>query len=245
MPEGPSIVIAKEELDQFVGLKILKADGSASIDMKRLAGKKITKIRSWGKHLLLCFDGFTIRIHFLMFGKYFIDSSKPLRPRLAIKFAGSRELNFYTSAIILFEGSPNKVYDWTADIMHKDWDPRAAKKKMKALGDELIADVIMNQEIFAGVGNIIKNEALYRVKIHPASITGAIPARRMTALCHELRKYSFEFLEQRKAGKLAANWQVYKKKTCKRDGHPVFVSHIGKLKRRTFYCDACQEKFSG
>src|SRR5688500_11986304 len=93
MPEGPSIIIAKEELEQFVGKKILSATGSAPIDMKRLTGKKITAMASWGKHLLFLFDDFTVRVHFLMFGKYFINSSKELTPRLSLKFAKGEVLN--------------------------------------------------------------------------------------------------------------------------------------------------------
>ena len=41
MPEGPSIIIAKEKLEVFVGKKILTASRSARIDLKRLVGKKI------------------------------------------------------------------------------------------------------------------------------------------------------------------------------------------------------------
>ncbi|MEP7256949.1 MAG: DNA-formamidopyrimidine glycosylase family protein, partial [Flavitalea sp.] len=209
MPEGPSIIIAKEELDQFTRKKIFDASGSAGFDMDRLTGKKITRITTWGKHLLFCFDGFYLRIHFLMFGKYFIDGHKALKPRLALKFAGKRELNFYTSAIKLHEGDPDDDYDWSADIMNKKWSMAGAKKKLKAIPNTFIADALMDQEIFSGVGNIIKNEILYRVKIHPGSLTGGIPARKITALCKAARDYAFEFLEQRKAGTLSKNWQVY------------------------------------
>jgi len=37
-------------------------------------------LRSWGKHFLIEFPDFTIRIHLLMFGRYCIDERKPDKP---------------------------------------------------------------------------------------------------------------------------------------------------------------------
>jgi endonuclease-8 len=240
MPEGPSIVIAREDLQQFIGKRILSASGSSKINMDRLVNNKITDIKTWGKHLLICFDGFTLRVHFLMFGKYFINSSKPLKPRLALTFSNSKELNFYTSAIKEIEEPLDEVYDWSADIMNDSWDPRAAKKKMKADGDKLIADVLMDQQIFSGLGNIIKNEVLYRTRVHPKSITGKIPSSKVNAILKEVKTYVFQFLLYKKAFVLAAHWEVYTKKKCPRDGAAIKKEYIGIQKRRCFFCDSCQ-----
>ncbi len=89
MPEGPSIVILKEEVEPYVGRKIMEADGSSKkIDFGALTGLKIISFQSWGKHFLICFAHFTIRIHFLMFGSYRINDDKVnLTPRLSIKFS--------------------------------------------------------------------------------------------------------------------------------------------------------------
>ena len=76
MPEGPSIIIIKEQLRKFEGKKILKAYGNTKTDIQFLEGKKIRHIKSWGKHLLICFEDCTLRIHFLMFGSYRIDEKK-------------------------------------------------------------------------------------------------------------------------------------------------------------------------
>jgi endonuclease-8 len=49
MPEGPSIIILKEEVHQFAGRKILSADGDTKkIDLSRIQNKKIRGFRSWG-----------------------------------------------------------------------------------------------------------------------------------------------------------------------------------------------------
>jgi endonuclease VIII len=49
MPEGPSIVILKDETAAFVGKRILRATGNTKIDKSRLDGQRILGIHSWGK----------------------------------------------------------------------------------------------------------------------------------------------------------------------------------------------------
>ena len=41
MPEGPSIVILKELVQEFKGQKVLTVDGNSKQDIQRLAGQKI------------------------------------------------------------------------------------------------------------------------------------------------------------------------------------------------------------
>jgi endonuclease-8 len=244
MPEGPSLVIAREELQRFAGKKIVRASGSASIEMERLVGKKIKKVASWGKHLLLLFNDFTIRVHFLMFGKYMINASREIKPRLSLEFVNREKLNFYTSAVRIIEEPLDEVYDWSADIMAEKWDTRGVRKKLKDIPGVLISDALMNQDIFPGLGNIIKNEVLYRTQIHPKSVTGKIPPKKMNDLIKEVRKYAFEFLEQRRKGVLRKNWQVYTKKICRRDNSGIYKEYVGITKRRTFFCESCQKMYT-
>ena len=82
MPEGPSLVIAREDLIRFAGMKVIAAEGSADFEYERIANSKLKQVRTWGKHLLLVFNDFTIRFHFLMFGTYRIDERKNhLKPK--------------------------------------------------------------------------------------------------------------------------------------------------------------------
>lgn len=240
MPEGPSLVIAKEELQQFAGKKILSVDGNAKIDQQRMVNKKLLDIKTWGKHLLFCFNGFTIRVHFLMFGKYLVNASKDSRLSLQLKFAKG-ELNIYTSAVKMIVEPLDEVYDWSADVMNDQWDHKKALKKIKKSGDLNVADALLNQEIFSGVGNIIKNEVLFRTKVHPYSTVGAIPPRKLSELVKQAREYSFDFLEWKKEFVLKKNWQVHTKKTCPRDGEKINKEYIGKTARRTFFCNKCQK----
>lgn len=81
----------------------------------------------------------------------------------------------YTCSLKYLEGDINTYYDWSADVMNDHWNKKNARVKLKAKADQLICDEVLDQDIFAGVGNIIKNEVLYLVRIHPLSIVRKIP----------------------------------------------------------------------
>jgi endonuclease-8 len=245
MPEGPSIVILKEAVVSFKGKKILDAFGNTKkIDLKNLVGKTVVDFKSWGKHFLICFKDFTIRIHFLMFGSYAINERKDREPRLSLRFKNG-ELNFYTCSLKLITENLDDIYEWNADVMNEVWDPSKAKKKLKDNKDQLICDVLLNQAIFAGVGNIIKNEVLYRIKVHPASKVGNLPRKKINELVNEAVNYSFDFLKWKKEFILKKQWLVYNKKECAKCKSHIIREHMGKTNRRTFYCPHCQKIYEG
>lgn len=239
MPEGPSIIILKEELKHFKRKKVTAASGTAAIDFDQLQGKIITDIKTWGKHLLICFKDVSIRIHLLMFGTYLVNDTKKLKPKLHLEF-GKEEVNFYTCSVKQIEEDLDDVYDWAADVMNKHWDPAQAKRKLKEKKGLMVCDALLDQTIFSGVGNIIKNEVLYRIRIHPESTSDALPAGKLNALVKEAVVYSFQFLEWKKATTLNAHWLAHTKKICTRCNLPFTKKYAGKTKRRTFFCTNCQ-----
>ena len=246
MPEGPSILIIKEAIAPvFKGQTITAASGNAKIDMEELADQKIKDIRTWGKHLLICLPAETIRIHFLMFGSYSINKHIKLDRSLRLKLlCGKKTLYFYTCAVKLLPGDLNEYYDWEADVLNKQWNAAKARKKIKMLPGELVCDVLLNQEIFSGVGNIIKNEVLYRIRLHPETLIGDIPSRKLTELINEAVNYSFDFLKWRKAFTLKKHWLAHTKKTCLRCNLPFIKKYCGHTKRRTFFCENCQIRYT-
>ena len=66
MPEGPSMVILKEEVQAFKGKKILMASGNSQIDIPALVNKQVVDFKTWGKHFLICLPKLTLRVHFLL-----------------------------------------------------------------------------------------------------------------------------------------------------------------------------------
>lgn len=244
MPEGPSMVILKEAISTFKDKKILSARGNANIDMQSLVNKKVLTFRTWGKQFFISLKGINIRIHFLMFGSYSInEQTKPDKSlRLHLEFPNG-SIYFYTCAVRFLEGDLDTLYDWEADVMSDLWNPRKARNKLKKITATLICDELLDQQIFSGVGNIIKNEVLYRTKIHPENPVGKIPPRKLTEVIKESRNYSFDFLNWKKAYVLRKHWLAHTKKTCRRCDLPIIKKYCGKTQRRTFFCENCQEKF--
>jgi endonuclease VIII len=241
MPEGPSIVILKEQASVFEGRKIARVAGNTTIAKERLQGRKIEQLRSWGKHFLVDLGAFSLRVHFLMFGSYRINERKEDRPeRLSLGFARGAELNLYSCSVRFIEEPLEDVYDWRADVMSDQWDPALARKRLRAAPDTLACDALLNQDWFAGVGNIIKNEVLFRIHVHPLSTVGALPPRQLQQLVREARQYSFDFLEWKKAYVLKKHWLAHTKRICPRCDSPFVKAHLGTTNRRSFFCEHCQ-----
>jgi len=235
VPEGPSIVILREEAASFAGRKVLRVGGNTRLlDADRMRNQTVRDVCSWGKHFLIAFPGFALRVHFMLFGSYRIDEAKEnATPRLSLGFAKGRELNFYACSLRYIEGDLDDTYDWSVDVMADAWNPRAARKKLVTEPDALVADVLLDQHVFSGVGNIIKNEVLHRIRVHPESTVGALPSRKLGEMIRQAREYSFDFLEWKKAYVLRKHWQVHAKKTCPRDGTPLsYRKHLGRAGRR-------------
>ena len=243
MPEGPSIVIVRDNLQPFVGKTVIRASGnSKKVEFEKLVGNKIVDVKSWGKHLLICFNNdFTIRIHFLMFGSYRINEYKSeTKPRLSFEFKENESINFYTCSVLQIHEPLDNVYDWSADVMNNNWNEKKALQKIIKHPDRLVSDVLLDQNIFAGVGNIIKNEVLYRIMVNPKSKIGKMPPKKRHALVKEAVRYSFEFLNWKKEFTLKKHWLVYTKKICPRDHQLLSREYIGLTNRRTFFCNLCQ-----
>ncbi len=244
MPEGPSIVILREEAAAFTGRTILRAEGNAKIDMQRLPGRRVLALRSFGKQFLIeLSNNLTVRVHLLMFGSYRIDEGRDMTPRLGLVFDDG-ELNFYNGSVRLLEGSLDSLYDWRADVMSDRWDPKLALAKLRKMPHTLVCDALLDQTVFAGVGNIIKNEVLFRVRVHPLSTVGALSPYKLRQLVQQARVYAFEFLAWKKAHVLARHWLVHNRGRCPRHDIPLQRAHLGKTHRRSFFCPRCQKLYT-
>jgi endonuclease-8 len=247
MPEGPSIVILRELAEGFAGKRVLDATGSTrTIDPVRMQGLAVRRVASWGKHFLLQFDGFALRVHFMLYGSYAIDGGKPGRvPRLHLGFARGRSLDFYACSLRYVEGDIDDSYDFSTDVMSAEWNPRAALKALRAKPDALACDALLEQDVFSGVGNIIKNEVLFRIRVHPESRIGALPAAKLRELVRQAHEYSFDFYRWKKDYVLRKHYQVHTKTNCPRDGTRLsYAKHLGRKQRRAFWCPVCQKLYA-
>jgi endonuclease-8 len=124
--------------------------------------------------------------------------------------------------------------------MNETWDAAKARRKLKKSPTTNIGDALLDQNIFSGVGNIIKNEVLFRIYVHPESPVGGLPPRKLTELIEQARIYSFDFYEWKKVFQLKRHWLIHTKAKCPRCNIPSIKKHTGKKQRRSFFCERCQ-----
>ncbi|ROI06879.1 endonuclease [Chryseobacterium sp. G0240] len=244
MPEGPSIILMKESLQPFVGKQVTEAAGNAKFDKEPFVGQTLLEIRTFGKQTYLVFEKAAIRIHLLMFGSYSVnEQTKPDQSlRLALIFH-TEGMYFYTCSVKVVETEYLSEIDWEADVMSSQWNPSKAEKKLVAHPDMMVCDALMDQNIFSGVGNIIKNEVLFRIGVQPESLVGNLPRKKLKELISEARNYSFDFLEWKREFTLKKHWLVHTKSVCPVCGQKLIKKQTGKGKRRSFYCKKDQKLY--
>lgn len=242
--EGPSVRAIADHLKLFEGKTVSSAVGTARIEKERLRGERIVAVFSRGKQLVIQFPERALTIHFLMFGSYRINEVREgMQPRLTLEvYGGSLTLRLYNCAVRLMSAAQlDELVKDELDILSTNWSLNTVLQRMAELKDAYICDVLLDQSVFAGVGNIIKNEALFRAAVQPLSGVPRIPAARLESIALEARAFSQRFYELRSAGEyLNPSLQIYRRKYCPHCGQQVQVKRTGKSARISFFCPGCQ-----
>ncbi|CAN5617827.1 endonuclease [soil metagenome] len=233
MPEGPSILHLKNTLLPFKGKIVKLAGGDGPMPTAWIKGKKLQDILTWGKHLLFVFENGTVRVHLMLFGEILINKRKKVNRSFYLEFAKG-EINGYVVKAVKLEKPPEEIYDWRIDIMSKDFDAAYVKTLLKKHPEKTIDDVLMDQQVFSGVGNKIRNEALYRAGIHPLSITGKIPAAKITNLIKQVVKYAGIFYKELETTGVNKSFGVYQQEYAA-DGSEVTMKILPRSKRKIFF----------
>ena len=241
MPEGPSILHLKDQLMPFKGKLVKEAGGYGDMSTDWIKGKKLTDIKTWGKHLLFVFSNGVIRVHLGLFGDILINERKKVNRSFFLEFA-SGEINGYVVKASKLDKQLKETYDWRTDILSPQFDKAYVKTLLKKKGDKTIDDVLMDQEIFTGVGNKIRNEALYRAAIHPLSIISKTPAVKISKLLSEVVKYANIFYQQLKKTGVNDTFQVYQQEYAA-DGSEVTMKVLPKSKRKIFFSEHRQKLY--
>src|SRR5215204_1290015 len=249
--EGPSLYLAAKQLKPFRGQTVLSVSGNTKIEKERILNQTVKKIFSWGKHLIIQFDEFALRTHFLLFGAFEAevnnipltgDYKRSYTPRLQLDFENGSIKLFNCSVKFLETRNAKASYDFTIDIMSPKWDADKAFDAIVSKPEVEIADLLLDQEIFAGVGNIIKNEVLWRVCIHPEMQVKNISPSELKKLITETQKFSHLFYKWRKVFLLRKHLDIYQKSICPRCGANVKREKTGKRNRISHFCPSCQIK---
>ena len=237
--EGPSLVILRQEMKRFVGKRVLHAEGDWRGGAEQFNGLQLRWVKTWGKHFLMRIGTVVTRTHFLLWGSYTIDRRKDRSATLSLRFENG-EVNFYSSSIKILEQPLEDLYDWRVDVMSRKWDPAYVRKLVRQHPNEYVADVLLDQDIFAGVGNIIKNEVLFHEELSPLLRVKDLRPRELAALVEEAHRYSHQFYRWKKRYVLKKHFRIYHKGTCPECGIKLMRGKVGKRERYTFWCPVCQ-----
>jgi endonuclease VIII len=247
--EGPSIHLAADQLRPFSGRRIRQVRGNSTIGIHRLHGQRVQDIFAWGKHLVFQLDRFALRVHFLLWGTFAAtvrsksvtgDYRRSGPPRLVLSFPNG-EITVWSASLKFVEDPHVKhTYDFTSDVLSDTWDPKAALLKVRRFPHAEIADVLLDQSIFAGVGNIIKNEVLFRTRTSPFARVDRLSTRKLKAIVADARVFSFRFLELRRIFALRKHLEIYGQSACPVCGRRISRLVHGHRGRRSFFCSICQ-----
>ncbi len=240
--EGPSIKLVAERLQRFKNQAVSRMDGDARFDKSRFTGQVLESVFAVGKNLFLQFPVGCLRLHFLMYSRYEIDAPREgKQPRLEIAFTRGT-FYFYNGAVqAMASQEVRERFDPSVDVLSSMFDEAKVLRLAKGQPDAFICDVLMNQGVFAGVGNMIKNEALFRVKMHPMARVRQLSEARISVLIRTALDYSTLFYNQKRAGKpLRDMFQVYQKSRCTAYGGPITREKAGEANRLNYCCPRCQ-----
>jgi len=249
--EGPSLLILREELQPFLGQKVLEVSGNTTQPKDSLTGRRMDGVDTWGKNLFLTFSApsrepelIVTKTHFLMFGSYRINEVRPGRtPRLALKFKNG-VVNFYACSIRFSARDYWNGLDPRVDLMSQEWDPGYVVELMAPKRNSPLCDLLLDQTVFAGSGNIIKNEVLFNIRRHPLTRLSRLARPDWLRLAHAVHSYCWNFYEWKKKFELRKHWQVYRQRMCPLCETKLIRGPLGKNERLTFYCPRHQPLYT-
>ncbi|XP_012608409.2 endonuclease 8-like 2 isoform X1 [Microcebus murinus] len=161
-------------------------------------------------------------------------------PRLILHFGGGGFLVFYNCQM---SWSSSPVVTPTCDILSEKFHRGQA---LEALGQaQPVCYTLLDQRHFSGLGNIIKNEALYKAGIHPLALGSLLSPSRLEALVDHVVEFSTDWLQGKLEGK-QKHTQIYQKEHCPA-GHQVMKKALGPpsgFQRLTWWCPHCQPQLS-
>jgi endonuclease-8 len=264
MPEGHTVHRNANDFNKlFAGEAVIidSPQGRFTFEAKKISGQVLLRARAIGKQLFLEFEnGLTLRIHLGIYGKWALhapgqypDVVGEVRARLMSSKAIA-ELRGPTICEVI-EPAEVKAVERRLGPDPLNPDPRGKQQERfvtKVLGSKLaIGQLLMNQDVIAGIGNVYRAELLFRAKIEPHTLGNRLPRELVEALWHDavklLRvgvKTSFmitrDELFTKRPSKADRNW-VYK-----RNGEPCRECHTEislelMNSRKLYWCPGCQK----
>lgn len=255
MPEGDSIAKAAERIRPLlVGSEIVSVYGTSPqlrSNASRLSGRRVTGVRTFGKHLVIDFDlGFSIRVHLGMPGRWRVmtaDRPSPGNARLVLSTA-THHVCCFAAPDVEVDRTPaieRRLERLGPDVLSTDFHPSLLIERARTRPARPIAEVLLDQQVVAGLGNVYKSELLFLAGVHPLTTVEEvsdeelleIATRAKQLLSVNLRAGARSTTGDRARGR--EMW-VYDRpgRPCRRCASEVHTARIAD--RVTFWCPTCQ-----
>lgn len=262
MPEGDTIYMSAERLrpvlvDQVITEALSRWPGV----VRSLVGSTVVAVEPVGKHLLLeVDDGTTLRVHLGMKGRWVVSSSDaPLRGSLgdvSIHLGTARWRARCTKAptVERFRTRERPVHPVLRrlgpDVLGVGFSAREAAERVREGGaaSASAAEVLLDQSMACGIGNVYKSELLFLQRIHPFTPPGALSGEQWEALYARARRLMTANLHERPRNTTGLgpgqprHW-VYgrQRRGCLRCRTRIEIARQGRdLPRITTWCPRCQ-----
>lgn len=264
MPEGHSVHRHAKKLNElFAGksLNVSSPQGRFAEGAKLLEGHSLVKAKAHGKQLFAEFDNrLTLRVHLGIYGKWgfrTFDENPPeavgqVRLRL-ISENNMADLRGPTACEVL---NPSEVKAITKRLgpdplqldpkgyKQQEFIDRVQKSKVS------IGQLLMNQEIIAGIGNVYRAELLFRAKQSPFTPGEQVRLEVLETIWSDaqrlmkigVKKGIMLTREDKLRGrpKVSDRYYVYKRQglRCRECRGMVSISLM--QARKLYWCEACQ-----
>lgn len=237
--EGPSIHRLADRLAPLEGQTIEEVDGNARQPIDELAGLEIERVRAVKKRLVVETSEPAAVVHFYMYGTYRINERREMEPRLSLRCEAD-EFNAYScSAKVWPSPKLEAELDPTGDVLNPCFDDERARQALESREDP-IADVLLDQAVFGGVGNIVKNEALWRAGVPPKAPARAVSEGDRARVFDEAVGFTQAWYERGGPYPAERGLRIYRASACPRCRTDVTRERVGEWDRITFWCPACQ-----
>ncbi|XP_071412383.1 endonuclease 8-like 3 isoform X2 [Pithys albifrons albifrons] len=258
MVEGPGCALCGERLRARLrrGQPVRAARGGAAAASEErisghdfLVGLVYRGVETLGKELFMYFDHKALRIHFGMNGSMCInpDGSKGRNGALPVL-----EIQLTEDTVCFFDvtveyrnaaESEQKVRMMESlDVCSPKFSFLRAENEIKQHKTRMLCDVLLDQAVLPGVGNIIKNEALFDSGLHPAVKVCQLTDEHIHLLVKMTRDFTLLFYKCRKTGSpLYKHYKVYKRPACGQCKGNITVCRLGENNRMTYFCSQCQK----
>jgi len=231
-----------------------------------ITGRVVERVEAAGKHLLVRFSGgLTLRTHMRMSGSWHIYRpgerwQRPRRDMRVVVATDAFEAIAFNVPVAEFldERDAARHRELRAlgpDLLGETFDETEALHRMRAHDSDAIADVLLNQRVVAGIGNVYKSEVLFVQGTSPFALVRDLDDERLRSILQTARRLliaNVTMLDaaittyigyRRGTGRDESQRRhVYgrARKPCRRCGTAIRVQPQGPHVRLTYWCPRCQ-----